>query len=77
MPDTSSTKKPTSRGKLDISFKKPQEEKQERYRYSYVPMTFYWIKDIVREFLGRKNFPDALAIMFAIFSVSIAFPFFP
>ena len=78
MPDMSSSKKQSSgRKKPNISFKKKEEATPERYRYSYVPMSFYWLKDIMRGFVGQKNFPDALAIIFAIFSVSIAFPFFP
>ena len=78
MPDTNPSKKPApKRRKLNISFGKKSERPQERYRYSYVPMSFYWLKDLVREFAGKENFPDALAIIFATFSVSIVFPFFP
>ena len=72
-----SKKRENGKGNLDISFKSPVEEISERYRYSYVPLSFYWLKDIVRGFLSHKNFPDALAIAFATFSISIAFPFFP
>lgn len=78
MPNVHSSKKQgVGKGKLDISFKKPEEKAEERYRYSYIPISFYWLKDIIRGFLSHKNFPDALAIAFATFSVSIAFPFFP
>ncbi len=41
------------------------------------PLTFYWIKDIVRQLLKHKNFPDAVAVAFAISSIAIAFPSFP
>ena len=78
MPNATSTKnQPPGKSKLDISFKKSKEKELGRYRYSYIPLSIYWLKDLVRGFIGQKNFPDALAIVFAVFSISIAFPFFP
>ncbi len=41
------------------------------------PLTFYWIKDMLRQLIGYKNFPDAFAVFFAIASMAIAFPSFP
>ncbi len=41
------------------------------------PMTYYWLKDYIRGFVSHKNFPDSLAIVFALASVSLAFPFLP
>lgn len=78
MPDRGSSRKSNSeKSKLDISFKAKKEEEPAKHRSSYVPISYYWLKDVVKEFLGRSNFPDALAVVFASFSVSLAFPFFP
>ena len=78
MPTATSTKgQAPGKSKLDISFKKSREKEPGRYRYSYIPLSVYWLKDLAKGFMGQKNFPDALAIVFAVFSISIAFPFFP
>ncbi len=77
MPDTPLQKKQPSAKKLDISFGKKPEQPRHRYRHSIVPMSFYWLKDYAKEFISHKNFPDALAVVFATFSISIAFPLFP
>ncbi len=78
MPDRRSSRKNVSgTGNPNISFKGLKEDKPERSRYSYVPISYYWIKDLIKEFISRDNFPDALAVIFASFSVSLAFPFFP
>ncbi|MEM3839135.1 MAG: AAA family ATPase [Candidatus Micrarchaeaceae archaeon] len=41
------------------------------------PLTFYWLKDIIRQLVNHKNFPDAVAVAFAIASIGIAFPSYP
>src|SRR5271155_2210415 len=64
-------------GNSGISFKGQKVEKPERSRYSYVPISYYWLKDLIKEFISRENFPDALAVVFASVSASLAFPFFP
>ena len=46
-------------------------------RASSAPLSIYWIKDVARGFISYQNFPDALAVSFAIASVSLALPFFP
>ncbi len=64
--------------------KKEQEtEKEEEVREkpvhkrTSIPLSFYWFKDVAREFVSHKNFPDSLASTFAMASVAIAFPFYP
>jgi SpoVK/Ycf46/Vps4 family AAA+-type ATPase len=42
-----------------------------------LPLSFYWFKDILKDFVSHKNFPDALAAVFTLFSISFAAPFFP
>ncbi len=41
------------------------------------PLTFYWLKDAARQVVSHKNFPDAVAVTFAIASMAVAFPSFP
>ena len=77
MSDASSSRKKADKKMPSVSFGSSPEKPAQRYRYSYTPMSFYWLKDFIREFVSKENFPDALAILFATFSVSIAFPFFP
>ncbi len=79
MPDKrTSRKNDGEEGKLDISFKqKKEEETQQRLRASYVPISYYWLKDVIKDFVSHKTFPDAVAIVFASLSASVAFPFFP
>lgn len=61
-----------------LSFSGKRERRQApRPVYSSMPMSYYWFKDVLRQFISNENFPDALAIAFAIISASIAFPFFP
>src|ERR1700730_13012192 len=61
-----------------FSFKKVEEpEKKNMHRVTYIPFSFYWLKDLIREFISHKHFPDASATAIALASVSIAFPFFP
>ncbi|MDE1851810.1 MAG: AAA family ATPase [Candidatus Micrarchaeota archaeon] len=50
---------------------------QKHQRYTHVPLSFYWLKDVLRQFVSHENFPDALAIVFSAASIAIAFPFFP
>ena len=46
------------------------------YKFT-APLTFYWIKDIIKQLISHKHFPDAVAIGFAVVSMGIAFPAFP
>ncbi|MGC8662164.1 MAG: AAA family ATPase [Candidatus Micrarchaeia archaeon] len=41
------------------------------------PMSIYWLKDVIKKFVSHANFPDALATVFALTSISFALPFFP
>ncbi|MEM3554776.1 MAG: AAA family ATPase [Candidatus Micrarchaeaceae archaeon] len=41
------------------------------------PLSIYWFKDLVGDFVKGPNFSDALAIVFAITSISFAMPFYP
>ncbi len=50
------------------------EERRERIA---IPLSFYWLKDMLKEFVRHKNFPDSMLSVFAIISVAIAFPFYP
>lgn len=78
MPDRRSSRKSDSeKGKLDISFKGKEEEEPERTKYTHIPISYYWLKDLIKDFVRQQNFPDALAVVFAAFSASLAFPFFP
>lgn len=57
-----------------IRMKKPKPKKHEKI---YTPITLYWIKDVLREFVNHKYFPDSILSVFAIISVAIAAPFYP
>ena len=57
--------------------KKDADGKKEKRESKIVPISFYWIKDYIRQFLRNKNFPDAMAATFAVASVALAFPLFP
>ncbi len=71
-------KKQVVDGKSEVSFKRPVGGSQPVHsRASYLPMFYFIAKDLLKDFSSRKNFPDALAIAFAIISVAIAFPLFP
>ncbi|MDE1861200.1 MAG: AAA family ATPase [Candidatus Micrarchaeota archaeon] len=50
---------------------------QPRQSYSNIPMSYYWLKDSLKQFFSHEHFPDALAVSFALISASIAFPYFP
>ena len=63
--------------KNTISFEKQEKPPIKRRRYTYTPMTFYWIKDLFRKLASHKNFGDAIAITFACLSMALAFPFYP
>lgn len=43
----------------------------------YIPLSLYYIKDLLREFVNNKYFPDSVLSVFALISVAIAFPFYP
>ena len=43
----------------------------------YVPLTLYYIKDFLRDVANHKYFPSSILAIFAMVSISIAFPFFP
>ena len=77
MPDSNSSKKKADKKTPSVSFESKPQKPVQRYRYSYTPMSFYWLKDFIREFVSKENFPDALAILIDTFSVSITFPFYP
>ena len=64
MPDSNSSKKKADKKAPSVSFESKPEKPAQRYRYSYTPMSFYWLKDFIREFVSKENFPDALAILF-------------
>lgn len=56
----------------------PKDESKEKKREKlYIPMTFYYMKDLVRDFVNNKYFPDSILSVFAMISVAIAFPFYP
>jgi SpoVK/Ycf46/Vps4 family AAA+-type ATPase len=42
-----------------------------------LPLSTYWLKDILKDFTSHKNFPDAIATTFTLASVSLALPFLP
>ncbi len=42
-----------------------------------IPLSLYWLKDMLREFVSHGNFPDSLLSVFAMVSVAIAFPLYP
>ena len=63
--------------KNTLSFEKQEKTHVKRRRYTYAPMTFYWVKDLFRKLAGNKNFGDAIAITFACLSMALAFPFYP
>jgi len=58
-----STKKPAKKRKIAVKRK--------------APLYIYWLKDLLRQFVSHKNFPDALATSFALASISFAAPFLP
>ena len=43
----------------------------------YVPLTLYYLKDFLRDIANHKYFPSSILAVFAMISVSIAFPFYP
>ena len=43
----------------------------------FLPLSFYWLKDVAGAFIGHKNFPDALVMVFALICISVAVPFYP
>jgi SpoVK/Ycf46/Vps4 family AAA+-type ATPase len=51
-----------------------KDKKRERL---YIPLTLYYVKDLLREFVNNKYFPDSVLSVFAMISVAIAFPFYP
>ncbi len=77
MPDRVSHKNASKASEEKPSFNVQKPRKPARARYSYVPMSYYWFKDLLKEFVTRENFPDALAVVFASISAALAFPFFP
>lgn len=55
---------------------KIEPEADER-KSEFLPLSFYWLKDVIREFVSYKNFFDALAVVFAFICIISAFPFYP
>jgi len=42
-----------------------------------LPFSYFWLKEVIKEFVTYKNFPDALAATFAFVSLTLAFHFYP
>lgn len=69
----------------DKSGKKPKAEtdttanieKQMKRKKSNVPLGLFWIKNLIKDFVSHKYFPDSMLSVFTILSVAIAFPFYP
>jgi transitional endoplasmic reticulum ATPase len=49
----------------------------EAFRRKMIPLSVYWLKDLVKKTVTNRNFHDSLATTFAFASLAIAFPFFP
>jgi transitional endoplasmic reticulum ATPase len=49
----------------------------EAFRRKMIPLSVYWLKDLVKKTVSNRNFHDSLATTFAFASLGIAFPFFP
>ncbi len=65
--------------KSEKSIEQTDEEKyagKKRERL-YVPLTLYYLKDLAREFVNNKYFPDSILSAFAMLGAAIAFPFYP
>ncbi|MGC8587177.1 MAG: AAA family ATPase [Candidatus Micrarchaeia archaeon] len=69
--------KAKAQSKRGISFGKRSQKAIIHPKASHIPLSSYWFKDVVKDFVSHKNFADALAITFAIISVSLALPFIP
>ncbi|MCL5675413.1 MAG: AAA family ATPase [Candidatus Marsarchaeota archaeon] len=44
---------------------------------THVPLSIYWIKDFLRDFVNHNYFPDSVLSVFALASLALAFPFYP
>ncbi|MGC8676311.1 MAG: AAA family ATPase [Candidatus Micrarchaeia archaeon] len=44
---------------------------------SSLPFSYFWFKDLAKELVTYKHFPDALVVAFAFISMVIAFRFYP
>ena len=77
--NTNTNKKNQTNEKLENPIKKEILSKRsiEKKENIGVPLTFYWLKEWLREFANNKYFPDSMLSFFALLSVSIAFPFYP
>jgi len=71
----SSAQKSAKKGEL--SFGKRSKKQIAHPSKGHIPLSTYWFKDVVKDFIAHKNFADAVAITFAIISVSLALPFMP
>ncbi|MGC9204669.1 MAG: AAA family ATPase [Candidatus Micrarchaeia archaeon] len=56
--------------------KRPKQKSEVSIKRS-LPLSTYWLKDILKDFTSHPNFPDAIATTFTLASVSIALPFLP
>lgn len=54
-----------------------EEDRGKKRERIYIPLTFFYLKDLIREFVNNKNFPDSALAAFALASVAIALPFYP
>ena len=76
--------KPASGGSAKAAVQKkgqkaPSDEELTKRRKQAIstPLTYYWLKETLKEFASNKYFPDSILVLFALVSVCIAFPFYP
>ncbi|MDE1855651.1 MAG: AAA family ATPase [Candidatus Micrarchaeota archaeon] len=74
---TASNGKATGNGKGKIQFGIRPKPKREQPSYKATPLYLYKFKDMLRQLVSAQNFPDAVAAIFALISVSAALPLFP
>ncbi|MEM0074403.1 MAG: AAA family ATPase [Candidatus Micrarchaeaceae archaeon] len=55
----------------------PSATSKQKPKTLVLPLSYFWFKDLVKELVAYKHFPDALAITFAFISMVIAFRFYP
>ena len=72
-----SSSKNTKTLKMPIKNDIEKYTKKEKKESIYIPITFYWFKELLREFANNKYFPDAVLSFFALLSIAITFPFYP
>ncbi|MEM4064252.1 MAG: AAA family ATPase [Candidatus Micrarchaeaceae archaeon] len=60
-----------------MQFGRRAKTKKGAQRAKMTPLSIYWFRDVVSDFIKRPNFSDAIAVVFAITSISFAMPFYP